>query len=204
MALPQDTLDEIALLAQQFGTPITSVVRVCSHAFWQRTTSNRTREVCMVIRRPNGKLLTFTKSFYPQGLYRLFTGGVEPGEQVLEALEREVEEETGLQVNMQRLLAVVAYCAEDDPQGSIDAVRFATFAFLLNETGGMLTVTDPDEPITDYKEIEPSEVLAIADQLDHLPAEQSPVLQELWSDWGRFRAVIHYVVGELLLADSTE
>jgi 8-oxo-dGTP diphosphatase len=51
-------------------------------------------------------------------------GGVEPGENFVEALEREMEEETGLLVNVQRLIADVWY--RGTPQ----------HYFLVNAVGG--------------------------------------------------------------------
>jgi len=51
-------------------------------------------------------------------------GGVEPGENFVEALEREMEEETGLIVNVQRLIADVWY--RGTPQ----------HYFLVNAVGG--------------------------------------------------------------------
>lgn len=36
-------------------------------------------EVCMVIRRVSGRVLVFTKTFFPEGAFRLLTRGVEPG-----------------------------------------------------------------------------------------------------------------------------
>ncbi|PZW24014.1 NUDIX domain-containing protein, partial [Thermosporothrix hazakensis] len=73
----------------------------------------------MAIRRPHDRLLTFTKTFYPQGVYRLLTGGVEFHETVLEALHREVYEETGLQASVERFLACISYHAEEDKDSAI-------------------------------------------------------------------------------------
>ena len=63
----------------------------------------------MVVRRPNGKLITAKKTFYPPGAFRLLTGGVGHGELIAAALLREVAEETGLDVVVRRFLAVIEY-----------------------------------------------------------------------------------------------
>lgn len=142
----------------------------------------------MVVRRPNGKLLTFTKTFYPPGVYRLLTGGVEPGEGVLDALRREVKEETGLEVAIRRFLALIAYHAEGAPDAP---PRMFTFAFLLDEVGGTLGAADPAERLADYGEVDIPDLLSIADQLDHLPDRYSDDFGESWRDWGSFRAIVH-------------
>ena len=56
-------------------------------------------EVIMVLPRPNGRVLTLTKSFYPTGTYNLPSGGIQPGETPEQAFLREVAEETGLHVS---------------------------------------------------------------------------------------------------------
>src|SRR5689334_22484168 len=94
-----DHQKEMEALFQQCGNPLVSeTISLGSKTFWESQTNNRSREVCMVIVRSNGRVLTFTKTFYPKGLYRLLTGGVEFHERVLEALSIEVYEETGLQM----------------------------------------------------------------------------------------------------------
>jgi ADP-ribose pyrophosphatase YjhB (NUDIX family) len=164
-----------------------------SDALWTRR--NRLREVCMVIRRPSGRLLTFTKAFYPPGLYRLLSGGVEPGEGVLQALQRELAEETGLECTIARFLAVVEYRSEEAPLGP---ARMFTFAFLVDERGGTLRLEDDEERLAGYGETDVAGLAAIADQLDALPDRFSPDLGESWREWGAFRAVVHRVVRDAL------
>ncbi len=67
----------------------------------------RRSEVAMAIRRPSGGILLQTKAFYPAGTYRLPTGGIKDGEDVEHALLREVHEESNLDVEIERLVAVI-------------------------------------------------------------------------------------------------
>ncbi len=201
-SFPDELGREIAKLTERFGTPIIRNVAVGTRGFWQRQTQSRTSEVCMVVRRPNGRLLIAAKTFYPPGAYRLMTGGVESGERVLDALLRETYEETGLEVVVRRLLAIVAYRPEDAVPGDDGAPRYVTFAFLLDETGGTLGATDPNERLAAYREIEPAELPAIADHLDQLPDAYDEILADNWQVWGRFRAVIHRVVWDALNTDG--
>lgn len=147
---------EVDELSQRFGTPVVRTVTLGADALWDRR--DRVQEVCMVVRRPNGRLLTVTKDFYPSGIYRLLTGGVEPGERALDALLREAYEETGLEVVVRRLLAVVAYRAERAVGVAESTPRAYTFAFLLDEVGGALAAVDPNERVADYGEIAPMDL----------------------------------------------
>ena len=71
----------------------------------------RRSEVAMAIRRPSGGILLQTKAFYPAGTFRLPTGGIKEGEDVEHALLREVHEESNLDVEIERLVAVIDHSA---------------------------------------------------------------------------------------------
>lgn len=153
---------------------------------------SRDDEVCMAIRRPNGRLIVMTKPFYPEGTWRLPTGGVEPGEEILEALHREVVEETGLDVEVSRYLAVIDYSVEPRPE-----VVFRTHAFLLEEVGGTLASSDPGE-FMEFREVRVDDLPAMAKQLESLPETPSNRMGDSWAQWGRFRAIAQRTVHEAL------
>src|SRR6185295_19053962 len=100
---------EIAELAARYTEPRRVVAKLQGGLFSPLTLPDRYGEVCMVVRRPNGKLITAIKTFYPSGAFRLLTGGVGHGEPIAAALLREVAEETGLEVMVRRFLAVIEY-----------------------------------------------------------------------------------------------
>lgn len=186
---------ELDDLARRFGDPLvidTVIDDRFREPIWMR---DRYGEVCMVIRRPNGRLLTSIKTFYPRGAYRLPTGGIHRGEGVLASLMRETLEETGLRTDVQRFLARIAYRALSAPGGP---AVFHTFAFLLEETGGLLQTLDPHERIEDWREIETAELPGIADRLDRIQAQGSEDIGGDWAAWGRFRAIVHRAVAEAL------
>jgi NAD+ diphosphatase len=160
---------------------------------------DRVGEVCMVIRRPDGKILVSTKTFYPPGAYRLLTGGIAPDERIADALSRETHEETGLDTRLLRFLAHIEYFDVGD-KGRGGAARMAVFhtlAFLLEEIGGTLGSLDPHEEILDFREISREELPRIAARLERLDAPSERIGGN-WGDWGRFRAVVHRVVAESL------
>ncbi len=106
---------EITALAQRYGAPAIHNVVLHDNSFDPLGKADRYGEVCMVVRRPNGKLLTAIKTFYPRGAYRLLTGGIHHGEHIFDALLRETAEETSLTVEVRRFLTVVHYRHQDDP-----------------------------------------------------------------------------------------
>jgi NAD+ diphosphatase len=188
--LTQAVEDEIRELSLRYGEPRRIQTVLSGGVFDPLNRSDRFGEVCMVVRRTNGKLITAIKTFYPAGAFRLLTGGVNHGESLFEALQREVAEETGLDVEVQRFLAVIEYQL---PVGQA-VYHFATFAFLLDERGGELTVHDPGERIGAFREVAPAELLELAQTLDTIESRFDEEIHGDWADWGRFRAVVHQAV----------
>src|SRR5690349_10431659 len=138
---------EIAELAARYGTPRRVDVELEGRPFSPLILNDRHGEVCMVVRRPNGKLITAIKTFYPPGAFRLLTGGVGHGEPIATALLREVAEETGLDVIVRQFLAVIEYRL-----ALLHPHPFATFAFLLDEVGGTLAAHDEGERLGGFRE----------------------------------------------------
>ncbi|KPV52467.1 NUDIX hydrolase [Kouleothrix aurantiaca] len=192
LAEPIET--EIAALAERYGAPLRVVQPLTGGLFDPLFMRDRYGEVCMVVRRPDGTLITAIKTFYPAGAFRLLTGGVHFGEAIADALVREVAEETGLDVAVRRFLAVIEY-----ELPALAGKRFATFAFLLDELGGELVVSDPDERIGAFRFLRVDELPAQAETLAGVPDTRDDEVQGSWRDWGRFRAVVHRVVHAALM-----
>ena len=148
--------------------------------------ANRRGEVVLVIQRPDGRMLLHTKRFYPKGIYRLPSGGVHPDEPVLSGVMREAEEETGLDVTIERFLGTVEY--EFRHEGR--RLFFVSYVFLLQADEDWPVVQDAEEQITGFRYVTPSEIRGIAEQLRASPPE--------WADWGRFRAFSHDLVADVL------
>jgi ADP-ribose pyrophosphatase YjhB (NUDIX family) len=167
-------MDDLGRLRKRYGK-ITVVQPALSSADFPPLRSGRRAEVAMAIRRPSGGILLHTKAFYPPAVYRLPTGGIKKGEDVEHALFREVEEETSLAVDVERLVAVIEHVV---PGGR---PAFRSYLFLLRETGGVLKVNDPDEQISGWEE---RDVAGLARAVRELRA-----LEGRWQRWGAFRAV---------------
>lgn len=182
---------DLDTIVARYGEPLRHIALLPIIDFEPVNMADRVGEVCMVIRRPNGSLLTAIKTTYPPGCHRLLTGGIHHGEPILEALLREVAEETSLDVTVRRLLAVVDY---RDAQTGTEV--FTTIAFLLDETGGTLSCADPTEQHEEFFEITADDLLGRANALEHIDPSFSAASNQDWAAWGRFRAIIHRMVWE--------
>jgi 8-oxo-dGTP pyrophosphatase MutT (NUDIX family) len=187
--------DEIAHITRLYSEPRRADATITNDFFDPIHRPDRIGEVCMVVQRQSGGILLAIKTFYPSGAYRLPTGGIAHGESILDALRRETEEETGLETEILRFLAQIAYRPRSRPESE---PIFHTFAFLLAETGGTLAARDDEEQIEEYIEVAPSELRAVADRLERLPSAPSNRIGGDWSDWGKFRAVVHAIVADAL------
>jgi 8-oxo-dGTP pyrophosphatase MutT (NUDIX family) len=197
LELLPETQREIDALAARFGRPLVVDSAIPDYFDDPIRKPDRYGEVCMVVRRPNGKVLVAIKTFYPRGAYRLPTGGIHRGEAILDALMREAKEETGLQTDVRRFLARITYHGAGAPTG---VPLFHTFAFLLDETGGRLGALDTTEQIEDWREIAIAELREVADFLDDLRTAGTMDIGGDWRAWGKFRAVVHRTVADALEA----
>jgi len=136
----------------------------------------RVAEVIMVIQRA-GELLLVNKTAYPDGVYRLPTGGVEPGEQPRASALREIHEETGRPVDDAGLLGVVDYNLHLAEAGSAPYVSYV----FLTEVGPDFEPASTNGEIDAFRWIPAAQLGQVADRLRRLPTD--------WIDWGCFRAV---------------
>lgn len=212
MSLSQEHRAEIEMLAHRYNQPCYVSAPLPDGTFSPFTQCDRIGEVCMVIRRPNGQLLTAIKTYYPAGAYRLLTGGVAPDESIEAGLLREVWEETGLDVVVRQFLAVIAYREDvgtgraatdltvvpDFAQLGAHTALFYTFAFLLDETGGTLAPQDEQERLGGFREIAVQDLPTVAAFLDQVHDAYDREIGGSWRSWGIFRAVVHRVVSTAL------
>lgn len=204
MPLSREREMEIATLAQRYGKPRRVVAVLPTNNFSPLNKAGRIGEVAMVVRRPDGHLITARKTFYPPDGYRLLTGGIKPDEQIEAALLRETHEETGLTVRVQRFLAIITYQVPPSAPPDQQAREFFTFAFLLDELGGNLASLDEEECIADFRMIRPDELPAMATTLEYIGDGSHEEMDDRWREWGIFRAVLHRVVFDVLQSYSDE
>lgn len=146
----------------------------------------RRGEVVMLIPNEHNHFWLHTKSFYPSGVYRLMTGGLETGEKPAEALRREVLEETGFKVKIQGCLAVITYSLQANQVN----LPFVSYVFLTTPTKGLPQSTDPGEDIAHFQAVPRAGLPQVAQQLRSISGH--------FADWGLFRAAAHQVAYEQL------
>ncbi len=187
-----DLIDEkeVAELARQYG-PLERRHYVLemgerSFAHWQEVRKDCRGEVALFILRPSGNVILHTKDFYPEGVYRVPTGGIEWGEGVVTAVHREAREETGLTVAIKHCLGILEY----EFRYQEKTLPFVSYVFLLQENGGQLCPQDEGERITSLQEVPLTELEAVAQSLRTIEAD--------WRDWGHYRAIAHSFAAEVL------
>lgn len=167
------------------------------------TSRGRRAEICYVLHEGDAQagVLLHIKSYYPQGAFRLPTGGIQVGEGVEATLAREIEEETGLcvgatgalGVQVERLLGVLDYTMQHSTLG---AQRFATYCFLVRkQPGAPLAPQDEDESIAGWQWLPARDLEQAAACLAAVGAHPDGAE---WAEWGRFRALGHAFVARLL------
>lgn len=179
---------EIAQLERKYGAPLRRryLLEVSEESYEYRRQSTRRAKVVLFIRRTNGNLLLHTKDFYPKGVFRIPSGGIHRREALLDAVHRETFEETGLQVAVERFLAVVQFdfCWQER------TVSLSSYLLLLRKVGGRLEVRDEHECITAFREAAPCGLESVASHLENLPPA--------WREWGEFRAIPHRLAATVL------
>lgn len=146
---------------------------------------DRRGEVVFCVIRPNGKIISVTCSEYPEGIYRIPTGGVGHNEDIMEAVFREVREELGLEAKIRSFGGVVRVRFEH----SDEFFMFYSYIFILDETGGRLLEDASDDEVSGVKETDLAGLEEIVNKLNHIKGK--------WQDWGRFRYVTSKAVLEL-------
>ena len=151
-------------------------------AFWQEKVAvqrERRGEVLLLVERSDGDLLLHTKDHYPDGGWRLLSGGIRYDEEVLEALAREIHEETGVTGADFTYLGMLGY----DLRHRRNQLAFASYLFHVPIGDAQPEVTDPDEAISGFRWVGPERLGDVAERLR--------TVEPPWRDWGSFRAVGH-------------
>lgn len=196
MPLLQQREAEVSVLAARYGEPLRRTIDLPFHVFDFKPLGKPERlgEVCMVVRRPDGRLITARKTTSPPDAFRLLTGGIDADEPIETALLRETYEETGLDVRIRQFLAVLHYRVFADAMVSEPSREFFTCAFLLDEIGGTLAPQDEKEQIAAYRLVFPHELEQIAATLETIGQRHVGRLGGRLGEWGMFRAAVHWAV----------
>jgi len=90
------------------------------------------------------QIIVTAKHFYPPGMYRAPSGGVNRGEEIVDGAKREALEETGCEIDLERFLLVtnVLFEYEEDPP---DELLWHSYVFQARYVSGDFNFTDKHE-----------------------------------------------------------
>jgi ADP-ribose pyrophosphatase YjhB (NUDIX family) len=139
------TDDQISAMVQQYGVPEerTFGIAVTEKEFNRiksSQTDGRNHDVTAYIQKDD-QVIVIAKHIYPPDLYRAPSGGLKPGEDFHDGLFREVREETGCEITIDRF---VMRTAVSFIHGN-EMIYWRSFIFLCSYVSGDFQFTDKDE-----------------------------------------------------------
>jgi ADP-ribose pyrophosphatase YjhB (NUDIX family) len=144
------TDDMIRRMEHEYGTPTrrefvipSAMEEVARIAASQR--DGRNHDVTLYVRK-GPQVIVIAKHFYPPGMYRAPSGGLNPGESFENGIAREIAEECGCTIKLDRFLLTtsVLFTASGREHDS-DSVRWRSFVFLADYVSGDFQFTDHHE-----------------------------------------------------------
>lgn len=176
---------ELTALAHKYGEPQRIVYTMQAdayiHAYRWRRDSDRRAEVVFAIEDPSGQVWVHAKPHYPANIFRLPSGGICWDEGIEAGLLREVQEETGLTVRIERFLGLLEYTF----YYAGTTAEFASYVFHLQSAGGK-PVPAEGETICAFRPIPPGQISEVAVELRNLMGDRR--------GWGQWRALAHDLV----------
>ena len=136
---------------------------------------DRRGEVVFAVERPNGKIVAITCTEYPEGIYRIPTGGINHNEDILKSLYREINEELGVIVELVNFIGVLKQCFKYNEE----EIYFYSYLFHLKEIGGRILIDALEDEVSDIMECTKEDLLMLCDRLKNI--------DESRLDWGKFR-----------------
>ena len=191
--LPMIDEQEVDMLAARFGLPLqrTHMLEADDyiHGYRWSKEPDRRAEVVFAILRPDDTVLLHTKANYPSHIFRLLSGGIGMDETVLDALWREVAEETGLPCTVEGFLGLLTY--QFHYQGEF--ADFASYIFTLR-TDFTEPVCERDDEVSGFRPVLPSQLLDVSNELRNMIGNRHC--------WGQWRALAVDLVHEQLTASA--
>jgi len=194
------TEDMITAMAEHYGQPSTAdfafAVAPEEYRRIRDSQKNGRRHDFTVYAIKGGRVIVIAKPFYPPGLYRAPSGGAGPGEGLSEGIAREMWEETGCRVDLERFLLRThvrfvlgdrggPLAASDGSDGS--AIDWYSHVFQARYATGEFLFTDRRE-IREVRLAAPEEFAAF-----------SKIMRRTEIGGLHYRAALHEAVADLLV-----
>ncbi len=176
----------ISDIIAQYGQPELKRFEISvSEKEYQRIRSSqkngRNHDVTLYIFKDD-KLIVIAKPFYPPGLFRAPSGGLNPGEEFIVGAYREAHEETGCEIELEKfLLQTEVYFKTKDK-----SLKWRSFVFLAKYLSGNFEFTDTRE----IKEVRLANLTEFK--------QFSKIMRESQIGGLHYRAALHDTVKELL------
>ena len=145
---------------------------------------DRDDEVAYILRNPAGEMMVVRRSYYPEGVIRFPTGGVEVGESPIDALVREVKEETGITVKKARYSLRIDYRLS---WTGLDK-QFRTHCFVIDVDQSRPRIVDEQHEHEAHEWITRRNLAKLVKFLEGFKGN--------WKDYCRFREILHKAVFE--------
>jgi len=180
------TEDMIAEMAAAYGRPYErsfafDVPRSEVERIRSSQKHGRNHDVTLYVQK-DGRLVVIAKHMYPPGLFRAPSGGLHPGESFRDGIAREVREEIGCEIELERFLLRTQVEFRD----RAESVFWRSFVFLARYVSGDFRYTDRDE-VREVRLVEWSEF-----------AEFGRIMRAMGIGGLIYRAALHETVVELL------
>ena len=134
------------------------------------------------------KIAVIAKPFYPPGMYRAPSGGLNPGEDFVEGARREALEETGCEIELERFLLTTHVDFVELP-GRERKIEWNSYVFQARYVSGDFNFTDTHE-IREVRLAELSEF-----------EKYSQIMRDMPIGGLHYRAALHDTVKELLVIE---
>ncbi len=183
------TDDMIAGMAERFGEPTLQqyrfeVTEQELHRIRSSQKHGRDHDVTLYVQKDD-HLIVIAKPFYPPGIFRAPSGGLNPGESFDDGINREVAEEIGCEIELERFLLRTRV----DFVYQADSIRWRSFVFMARYLRG-------DFDYTDHREIREVQVV---DWVEF--ANFGRWMRQTDIGGLHYRAALHDTVTELLARD---
>ncbi len=188
------TDEMIREMEERFGVPVAKSFRIPSTStellrIASSQKSGRNHDVTLYVQMGE-KWIVIAKHAYPEGLFRSPSGGLHPGEDFLTGINREVAEELGCRIRVERFLLKTDVEFYLDPSWSNDSapnpIHWRSWVLLATYLDGDFNYTDHDE-IREVKLVDWNQF-----------AEYGKIMRTTGSGGLHYRAQLHEAVAEIL------
>ncbi len=132
------------------------------------------------------------KHHYVEGLWRMVGGGIEPGEHPLQAAQRELQEELGLEVDEGKLVPLV----HAEVTSEIDGKNYSFSDFVFYASAPQpLRIADELEQLMQFSDAELNQAINYFNRLPNQPINADN-RSGSWIDYGKVWGPIHQAAFE--------